>query len=286
MKTIHTMVFKAGKGGGNPCPVTLDADTLSSQQMQEITQRYGEEAIFLMSPTRPDCDIRARYFVPLHEMSMCIHATIGAATVLVREERFKKSPIVFETGLGPIQVEWTRNGDQIDVGVMQFLPEYKSDVPSREEVCRALNVTPAQLGDGPILSAATSRFKLIVPLRNKDTVDRLAPDFEYLWTLCDQYDVSGFYPFTLDKSQSTPVCYARQDPNRAGYNEDPATGVAASALGAYLIDQGLIAAKNGWNSCTVYQGEAMGKPSVIFAHTLVENHSIVGTKVSGDAVLE
>lgn len=285
MKTIHTMVFKAGPGGGNPCPVTLDADALTTEQMQEMTHQCGEEAVFLTQSDRPDCDLRARYFVPLHEMTMCIHATIGAVTVLVLEGRAAKSPIVLETGLGPVQVEWKREGDRIDVGVMQFLPEYSDRVPTRAEVCQALRIDPAQLGAGPIRSAATSRMKLMVPLADRAVLDGLRPDFERLWDLCDRYDVSGFYPFAPDAARQD-VWYARQFPNRAGYDEDPATGVAASALGAYLIDERFAPAHDGWNTCTVYQGSAMGKPSVIFAHTRLENGAITATKVSGDAVVE
>ena len=84
-ETFHTIVFRASEGGGNPCPVTLHADELSTEQMQEMTHSTGEESVFLLRPTRPDCDVKARYFVPLHEMGMCLHATIGSAYILVEK---------------------------------------------------------------------------------------------------------------------------------------------------------------------------------------------------------
>ena len=77
--------------------------------------------------------------------------------------------------------------------------------------------------------------------------------------------------------------FARQFPKRSGYNEDPATGVAASALGAYLVDNGIAKSNEGWNSFTVMQGFAMGRPSMIYSDILMENGKIVKTRVKGNA---
>ena len=287
-ETIHTVVFQAKDGGGNPCPVTLDADGLSVEEMQAMTRGWGEESAFLMRSDRPDCTFRARYFVPLHEMEMCIHATIGSATVLVEAGRVRTSPIWYETSFGPVQVDWERKEDgTVDVGVHQFLPKFKECNPTREEVCRALNIREEDLGDGPIQSAATSRWKLLVPLRSRAVLDGLQPDFEALWALCDRYETSGFYPFVMEPGpDGEPVFWARQFPQRAGYDEDPATGVAASALGAYLVEHHIVPVREGWNSCTVFQGFAMGKPSVIRADSFVENGRITDTRVCGTAVLD
>jgi len=283
MKTIRTVVFKEREGGGNPCPVTLHADHMTVEEMRQISADYGEEAAFLMESERDDCDVKARYFVPNHEMEMCVHATIAAVTVLVQEKLAVNSPVVIETALGPIRADWERNGDQIDVGVHQFLPKYLEKNPSREEVCRALNIGPEELGEGPIVSAATSRFKLIVPLKNRSTLDALEPDFEYLWDLCDRYETTGFYPYSMEEENDQTLFFARQFPKRAGYPEDPATGVAASALGAYIVNHGIIEVKEGWNCIVVKQGHAMGKPSELLSDILVEGGAVTATRVRGRA---
>ena len=122
--TYQTVVFRAAKGGGNPCPVTQDADALTTEQMQEMTKNFGFESVFLMQPDREDCDIKARYFVPLHEMEMCVHATIGSATVLVEKGRFVESPIYYQTAFGKIQVDWERDENGLHVSAHQFLPRF------------------------------------------------------------------------------------------------------------------------------------------------------------------
>jgi len=139
-QTIHTTVFKAAEGGGNPCPVTLFADELSYEQMLQMTKDLGLESAFVLSPTRPDCDVRVRYFVPNGELEMCMHATIGCATVLVEKELVKKSPIIFESAFGPMNVYWDKKDGRVNVGVDQFLPQYLESNPTAQEVCDALGM--------------------------------------------------------------------------------------------------------------------------------------------------
>ena len=284
-ETVHTVVFEEKSGGGNPCPVTLNADGLSSAERQAMTARFGQESAFLSAPSRSDCDVSARYYVPDHEMEMCVHATVGSTVVLVEKGLFDKSPIVFETPFGPVPVEWEREGGKIEVSVNQFLPRFLETVPTREEICRALRISPEQIADAPIENAATSRFKLLIPLVSKEVIYALKPDYEYLWELCDQYETTGFYPYAAAPAEGENVFYARQFPKRAGYPEDPATGVAASALSAYLIARRLIPVREGWNKITVLQGEAMGKPSRIGARCYVENGEITRTQVCGSAYI-
>ena len=284
-QTIHTVVFEEKPGGGNPAPVTLDADELSTEEMQAMAHRFGEESVFLMKPTRDDCDVKARYFVPLHEMEMCSHDTIGAVTALVKTGRAAASPVRLETALGQVLVDWEADGDDVKVSLSQFLPRVQESAPTAEELCRALNVAPEQLAPLPVESCATSRFKLIVPLADKETLYALEPDYEYLWSLCDKYQTTGFYPYAKEPGDDPFLFCARQFPCRAGYPEDPATGVAASALSAYLIRRRLIPLADGWNEITVRQGEAMGRPCIIYAACYLENGAVTATRISGKARL-
>ena len=172
-ETIHTIVFQAREGAGNPCPVTINADSLTGDQMQAMTYDFGAESAFLMKPTQADCDIKVRYFMPLHETDMCMHATVGSVTVLVRRGLCQTSPIMIETNLGPMRVEWEMRGEQIDVAVEQFLPQYQQITPNAEDVCKSLWISLEKLANGPIQSVSTSRFKLLIPLISKSVLDNL-----------------------------------------------------------------------------------------------------------------
>ena len=117
-------------------------------------------------------------------------------------------------------------------------------------------------------------------------LDRLHPDFPYLWDLCDRYGTTGFYPYAMETGPfGDPIFFARQFPKRAGYPEDPATGVAASALGAYLAQYCVIPVQNGWNRYAIRQGDAMGRPSILYSDIWMEEGIIRKTRVCGTAYL-
>lgn len=277
---VQTIVFPLEKNGGNPCPVVLHADPLSTDDMQALARELGHETAFVLQPTRSDCDVKLRFFVPLHEMEMCIHATIGSITVLVNHGMITQSPVIVETLLGPIKVEW-RAEETIEVSVEQFLPEVKDVKPTKEEISSALQIRVEQIGDLPIQSVSTSRHKLMIPIKTVATLNQLEPNYEELWRLCDDVGASGFYPFALDENGNV---HARQFPKRAGYNEDPATGVAASALGAYLATHRVLEGDAGWQSYRIIQGVAMGRPSVIRSEVFIEDGKIKRTRIIGSAV--
>lgn len=283
---VHTTVFALSAEGGNLCPIVCGADALSSVQMQRLAVQFGCETAFVLKPAHPDCDLRLRYFVPQHEMEMCGHATVGTVSVLADRGRLSASPVKIETPLGVIDVSWQRNHDGVLVTVEQFAPTFGPLQPDPVAVAAALCI-PVQaiaLDVGPIQSVSVSRAKLIVPLHERDMLNTLQPDFETLWSLCDRYAATGFYPFTTAGGNSGTHAWARQFPKRAGYNEDPATGVAACALGAYFVQYALFGEKNeGWHNFKIEQGHTMGRPSIIEVGAKVEHGRIVATRMSGHA---
>jgi len=241
------------------------------------------ETILVSAAKNPKASFGLRYFVPRHEMEMCVHGTIAAVTALRALDKIATSPVRVETALGLICVEWSENKDGVIVTVNQFAPEFAKRNPSVEEVVKVLRLPahPPIRADLPIASVSTSRFKLMVPLQSAETLDRLEPDFDALWSLCDRYAATGLYPFASVPTKDGGVYAARQFPKRAGYNEDAATGVAACALGAYLTR--FHTKSEGWNSFEILQGRAMGRPSRLVAKALLEAGSVRKTSVTGKA---
>lgn len=279
MEVVHTVVFAAAPGGGNPCPVVLNADGLTGEEMQRMTQEFRQESAFITQAEAPDCDWKLRYFMPAHELEMCVHATIACATVLADRGLLERPSVIFETKIGKVPVDWERKDGEILVAVNQFLPEVSKCPAPASKVCMALGIAEEELLPYPLEAVSTSRYKLMIPLKRREVLDRLEPDFEKMWNLCDELHVSGFYPFAVE----APVFYARQFPNRAGYPEDPATGVAASALSAYLVRHEILPVNQGWNRFTIRQGYAMGRPSLLFADAFCEAGEICRTRVCGTA---
>jgi PhzF family phenazine biosynthesis protein len=265
VEVVDMVAFTDGPGGGNPCPVVLGADDWTTERMQAAAADFGHETCFVLAPEDPDlADVRYRYFVPNHEMEMCVHATV-AATVLRGRDGVTRA----QTPLGVREVHV--DGDRAIVE--QFPPAFGAWVRDLAPVTAALGgVAPA----GPVRSVSTARAKLMVPLADEAALDALAPDVAALWAACEALEVTGFYPYALLEDG---VVAARQFPLRAGYDEDPATGVAACALGAHLAD---LAGADGPRALTVLQGRALGRPSRIEAEALRAG-AITTTRVGGRA---
>jgi len=280
---FETTVFSDGAGGGNPCPIVLDADDLSTEQGISLAARFMAETVLVTTAKSSQASFGFRYFVPQHEMEMCVHGTIAAVTVLCALDRVPTSPVLIETALGRISVEWSEINNEVIVTVYQFVPEFAARNPSSQEVADVLRLPVASLVhmDLPIISVSTSRFKLMAPLESVQMLDRLDPNFDALWSLCDRYGTTGIYPFAPVSVEDGSVYAARQFPNRAGYNEDPATGVAACALGAYLTR--FHSKRDGWNIFEILQGRAMGRPSRLVAKSFLEDSSVRKVCVTGKA---
>jgi PhzF family phenazine biosynthesis protein len=286
---VPTTVFALSTGGGNPCPVVLDADALSVDQMQSVAAAAGHETGCVVRSTRADADIRLRYFVPNHEMEMCVHATIGAVTVLRERGVVVADTLAVETAIGIVHVTVGGSGDagSPTIRVEQRVPEVGAVDLEPAEVARVLGLDPGSIDPRlPIEGVSTARSKLMVPLRDHHALDAIDPRLEELWALCDRVGTTGVYAFTTTTRNGAAVAEARQFPVRAGYPEDPATGVAACALGAYLSVHTPSGAQGGERSFRIEQGHAMGRPSVLVARTLVEDALVRRTWIEGSATVD
>lgn len=285
---FNTTVFKDGQNGGNPCPVVLNADPLSSDQMRSLAKEWDREAAFIERVSFDKNYLAVRFFVPNHEMEMCGHGTIAAVTVAKEQGIIDPGKVIVRTGVGWIHCLYENDSDNSRVVVNRQRPEFHSESPSSSEVARALNIEESAVDTdiGPIKSVSTSRHKLVIPLSDVTTLNELEPNYQYLWKLCDQYDTTGFYPFAIADDEEIDV-EARQFPNDAGYEEDPATGVAACALGAYLTNyRVLYESRTGNHSYQIAQGRAMNQPSLIESQIRLENGDISTTSIRGSATIE
>jgi PhzF family phenazine biosynthesis protein len=100
-------------------------------------------------------------------------------------------------------------------------------------------------------------------------------DFEALRALMTE---QGWTTAQLVWRQGPDAFHARVPFPVGGVVEDPATGAAAAALGAYLRELGLVEPPA---RVTIHQGDDMGRPSIL---TVDIDPGAVGIRVSGNAV--
>jgi PhzF family phenazine biosynthesis protein len=257
-------VFADGPGGGNPCPVVTDADGLTDEQMRQVAEDYGHESAFVLTPTDPAARVRLRFFVPRHEMEMCVHATVAALSLLD-----EPGPLRVQTPLGLVDAEIGTDGT---VTVEQFPPVFGEPVEAAEELAAVMGCRPEQIVAAR--SVSVSRAKLMVDVTGLST---LRPDPDAVRQLCGRLDVTGLYPFSVDGDGRV---FARQFPRDSGYPEDPATGLAAAGLACLLATR---EPTDGRHSYDIHQGQAMGRPSLIAAHATRVDVVVTRIAVSGRA---
>ncbi|ANN76927.1 PhzF family phenazine biosynthesis protein [Bordetella flabilis] len=261
-------VFVQDGQGGNPVPLVADARGMDTEAMRAVARDHGYESAFILPTGRPDCDLRLRYFVPLHEMEMCGHATVGALWALRQWGRWATAQATVEAASGVVDAQW--EDDTGTVWISQ--PAVRTqplDAAARQAVARVLRLPdPDGAADAlDMVNAATSRMKTLVRLPDVRTLNALRPDFAAIESVCEAIGSTGLYPYAFDGEGGVlaPTAHARQFPKASGYPEDAATGIAASALWGYLAGQGIIDAGTAANpvTCTIRQGQAMGSPSAI-----------------------
>jgi PhzF family phenazine biosynthesis protein len=260
---IIVRVFPAGRGGGNPAPIVLEADGMIEAQMRAVAARHGHESGFVFKADPADADFRMRYFVPEHEMEMCGHATVGALWLLRKTGRWRGETARVRTPSGLVMghVRNTGTGDEyVEITQPKGKLEAVTDAALLARIAQVLRMEPQALLPLPVLNASTSRVKTLIALSSVAQLDALQPDFAVMRELCDALGSTGLYPYAV-RSKEQRVFHARQFPRSSGYPEDAATGIAAAALLFGLHAHGNVAADT--QPVLVMQGQAMGSPSEI-----------------------
>lgn len=225
--------FTTDSHSGNPAGVIFNTMNLDSSQMQIIAQQVGvSECVFI---TQNNTLYNLRYFSPAQEMDFCGHATIAAFHAMDLE---KPCSLLFETRLGHKKIAVYANGIYfIDMGILQ------QHYPIKETLYIAdlIGTKSNTIHMAHVFSVGVP--KLLIKVSNLNTLFELQPKFQEISHFCKTTGIRGFYPFTQETLLPDSTFHARQFNPLAGIDEDPITGIAGAALGAWygkncIIEQG------------------------------------------------
>ena len=80
---ITVDVFTDRAFGGNPLAVVLDAEGLTTAQMQAVATEFNySETTFVLPPREAGHDVHVRIFTPTTEIPFAGHPNVGTAFVL------------------------------------------------------------------------------------------------------------------------------------------------------------------------------------------------------------
>ncbi|KEO84229.1 PhzF family phenazine biosynthesis protein [Tumebacillus flagellatus] len=276
--------------GGNPAGVVPEADGLTAEEMQNIAREMNvSETAFVCKSERQGADLRVRFFTPTEEIDLCGHATISTFVVLGMEERFgAKLPltVVQETNVGLLPVMISRDeGGRIQAFMTQAAPAFKPCDVSREEAAKLLGIDAADIDPNlPMGLAYTGLWDLFVPIIGLEPFSRMQPDLAGLTAMNKKLGVASTHCYSLATATPQAHVHTRDFSPAVGIPEDPATGTANGALGAFLLHHGVFAPERESVRLLVEQGFEIGRPSYIHVEVDGEPRSPRTVRVGGTAV--
>ncbi|NUW36998.1 PhzF family phenazine biosynthesis isomerase [Nonomuraea sp. SMC257] len=290
-RVLRYTAFDVNGEGGNPAGVVLDARHLDDARMQEIAAEVGfSETAFLFEDEFEDefegefvgeaAGVRrftVRYFSPLNEVAFCGHATIATAVALA--ERDGVGDLLLTTSAGEVAVE-TRHEDGRVVATLTSVAPVVGPVDDDDlaRALRALRWDAAELDPAlPPRVANAGNDHLVLAAASQERLADLDYDQEALGELMAR---RGWTTVHLVWRETPTLFHARDPFPPGGIYEDPATGAAAAAFGAYLRELGLVDPPV---RVTIRQGEDMGRASRLLVDLLPG--ATTGVKVSGTAAL-
>lgn len=286
--------------GGNPAGVVPEADDLTDEEMQKIAAEMKcSETAFVQKPGDPRATFRVRFFTPKEEVDLCGHATIAAFWLLAEKGYIKlRDPITIvsqQTGAGILPVGiYSQNGKIQKVMMVQARPEFPGELtefaskinPNFSSELDAIKKLAEILGIGmgdfiipkrPMIKpfiASTGLPDLLVPIKDRKTMDNLNPDMRRLTEFCRKLEVISVHAFTFDTIDPDSTVYCRDFAPAVGIDEESATGTASGALGAFLTAFAHVPIKKEKVSIICEQGYTMGRPSKILVEVdIIEEKS-------------
>ncbi|KPX85555.1 PhzF family phenazine biosynthesis protein [Pseudomonas meliae] len=270
---------------GNPAAVVFDADDIPAETMQKIAREMNlSETVFILKPTTPDADYRARIFTPMSELPFAGHPTVAAAhSVLARyPDKADATLLRQECGIGIVPVEVLPSPSGKLLRMTQAEPDYRDAGLTRATVAKMLGCTESDLAETPFEVVSTGVPWLIVQLARFETISALDPDFGLIARECKTLRAAGLTVF-VERGDGGPVrIRVRTFAPGEGVPEDPVCGSGNGSVAAYIARHKHPEAATG--SYLAEQGIEIGRDGEIHASWERDGHAL-RIRVGGEAAV-
>jgi PhzF family phenazine biosynthesis protein len=274
-EVLRYSAFTETPEGGNPAGVVLDATGLDDERMLAIAAELGySETAFLLP--RGGGEFAVRYFSPVAEVPFCGHATIAAG--VAHADRHGPGDLALETRSGRVAVAARREDGRLVATLVSVAPTV-AELAGGDlaELLAAVGWRVDELVPAlPPRVGFAGAYHPIIAAASRERLAGLDYDFARRRALMERRD---WTTIQLVWREAPERFHARDPFPVGGVVEDPATGAAAAALGAYLRALGLVEPPA---RVTIHQGDDMGRPSVLLVD--VPEGDASGIAVSGGAV--
>jgi trans-2,3-dihydro-3-hydroxyanthranilate isomerase len=295
LQFYQTDVFTSEPFGGNPLAVFPDPGELTEREFQQIAREMNlSETVFVLPPTDTRAVAKIRIFTPSQEIPFAGHPILGTFYVLGTLKRLPlQEPVTkvfYECHLGVFPLELIVLKGQIEQVMMSHpSPEFLEVVSQMEtlfELAKALGVQKAQIVDSPfpVEIVSTGLPVLIVPIRTLTAIKSMEVNHSAVREICARLGTNGIMVYTTMTLEESATVHTRMFADPIGVPEDPATGSASGALGAYLVKNGVVEV-GPTTEVVIEQGYEIDRPSRILVQVFSDDDIIQEIKVGGQVVM-
>lgn len=287
-------VFTAQRFGGNPLGVVLDARGMTSEQMQQVAAEFNyAESTFVLPPQNPDNTAQVRIFTRAQEVPFAGHPNVGTGFVLAQQpDIFGKAPgdaLRFEEKAGLVEVDVVRDGNTV-IGARIKAPRNleigKTMDPAVYAACVSLP-TDAILTERHLPTLASVGLPFFMAETDMESLATAHANLDAFRTAAETYglaDLSGRFSVFVYARRGTGIeaLRARMFAPLSGNWEDPATGSASAALGAFLTS--LEGDADTTTRIHIEQGVEMGRPSLIVVDARKSSSTVDSVTIEGRCI--
>jgi len=237
-------VFTTTPYAGNPVAVVLDAEGLTTDQMQRFAHWQNlSETTFVLPPTAPGADYRVRIFTPVIELPFAGHPTLGTchAWLSRRRDDPARDAVVQECGAGLVAIRRTPDGLAFAAPPLTRSGAVEESLV--EHIASVLGIERAEIVDAQWVANGPEWVGVL--LASAEAVLALRPGVVDL-----DLGVVGPHPAGAPEAFEVRAFF----PKEGSTVEDPVTGSLNASLAQWLLDSGRASAPY-----VASQGAALGR---------------------------
>lgn len=293
---IQVDVFTDRPFGGNPLAVFPEAEGLTTEEMQRLAREMNlSETTFVFPPQSPGAaDFKVRIFTPAAELPFAGHPVVGTHWVLAHlgrvDLREPTTQVSFELGVGVLPADLHVVNGQVERVVMtQDRPTFRAVLEDVTDLATGLGLDPEAItATGlPVHVVSTGLPQMMVPVRSLAGVQALDPgqlNIAALNRACHAVGTECVLVFSLETERPEATVHVRLFAPLLGVPEDPATGSANGALGAYLVYHRAVPVTEPTTYIISEQGAELGRPSTLYVEVDLAGEEVTAVRVGGQVV--
>ena len=286
-------VFTDRPLGGNPLAVFPEPEGLTVEQMQALAREMNLSETTFVFPS----DVatrRIRFFTPMDEIPLAGHPTVGTWWTLAELGVLGLPPdgtheVTQETDAGvlPVYIELA-GGRPTRVTMVQAAPEFGVRAEDTARLATALGGAPGLIPDEPVPQVVSTGLpQLMIPTVSLEALEALPSGGAglQLTALLRELKTECAMLYASETRSPEATVHCRMFAPGLGVTEDPATGSASGALGAYLVQNRVIELQDGRARLVVEQGLEIDRPSYINVEVAADpSGRATEVRVGGEAV--